>query len=309
MSEENRKTICIVCLVLALLLASCTGQAKKPTKAPQPTSAVYTQAAQTLIAELTQNAPPGAAPVTAQAAPPKQLTPTEMVVLPPTSTPLPTDTPFPTDTVAPTPEPLPTLPPLPTATFTATTPPEPTFTLAYSDDFSWTAGWVVANDIDFYYHFTQSGYNMLSKVKNDIVFSVKTLQFVDTRVEVKGHRVSGPLDGYYGVVCRFADASHFYALLMGTDGQFYIAKKLGREMIFLVGGKDTAAAILTGNAPNIVRGDCIGRTLALYVNGVLLASVDDFEYTAGSVGLAVGTNDVPDYEVLFDDFAVYVPGQ
>jgi hypothetical protein len=64
--------------------------------------------------------------------------------------------------------------------------------------------------------------------------------------------------------------------------------------------------VRTGNAPNHIIGECTDQTLALTVNGNLVAVVQDFDLSAGGVGVMVGTRLMPGYQALFDDFKVSV---
>ena len=295
------KTIVAVLLLASLMLSGCLGGVKEPV-APEVDLA-YTQAAQTIAAELTANAPVATkAPPEAQALPPSP-EPT----LPPTSTPQPTNTLPPTATQLPTATPLPTNTPTPTVTATLAIPPEPNFSLAFDDDFSYASGWPTGGDKQVRLHYTMGGYVIENNVTNDVAWSTRSQQFVDMRVEVTASRISGSLEGYYGVICRFADGSNYYVLGASSDGSYMIGKQKSGKLTFLVEGKDDSGLVYTGNAPNVIRGDCIGNTLTLYVNGVKLASVEDGEFTAGAAGLGAGTKRNPGYEVFFDDFKVYIP--
>ncbi len=290
-----------VSLIAVLILSGCLGA--KETPADLNLDLAYTQAAQTIVAELTQNAPQVTeAPLQAQVVQP---TPTE--TLPPTSTPKPTDTPVPTELPAPTATPLPSEPPLLTATIAESIQPELNFSLAFEDNFSFALGWPTGSDSFVQLHYFQGGYAIRNKVVKDVVWSTRSQQFVDLRVEVTASRMSGDLEGYYGVVCRFADGSNYYMLGVSSDGSYMIGKQKAGNLIFLIEGKDESASVNTGNAPNLIRGDCIGNTLTLYANGTMLASVEDSEFTAGAAGLAVGTKRNPGYEAFFDDFRVYIP--
>jgi hypothetical protein len=66
-------------------------------------------------------------------------------------------------------------------------------------------------------------------------------------------------------------------------------------------------AILTGTQINRVRADCIGNLLILYVNGILVGSAVDADFTSGDVGILAGTFDQPGVDVYFDNFVVYKP--
>jgi len=68
-----------------------------------------------------------------------------------------------------------------------------------------------------------------------------------------------------------------------------------------------SGAIQQGFATNRLRADCIGDTLTLYVNGKLAASAIDSSYTGGDVGFIVGTFDIPNTEIAFDNLTVYSP--
>lgn len=294
-------TLLSISLIAMLILSGCLGGNEPPVE--PDIDLAYTQAAQTIIAELTLNAPQATdIPPEAQVVQPS---PTE--TLPPTSTPLPTETPNPTETPVPTQTPLPTNTPGPSPTIQVESPPEPNFRLAFEDDFSFALGWPTGSDTFVHLHYTRGGYVIENKVVQDVVWSTRSQQFSDMRVEVTANRESGDLEGYYGVVCRFADGSNFYVLAVSSDGSYMIGKQKAGNLTFLIEGLNESGSVFTGNAPNLIRGDCIGNTLSLYANGVMLASVEDTDFTAGAAGLAVGTKRNPGYEAFFDDFKVYIP--
>ena len=65
--------------------------------------------------------------------------------------------------------------------------------------------------------------------------------------------------------------------------------------------------IQQGNELNVISADCIGSTLALYVNGTQLISVKDDSFSSGDVGLIAGTFDTPGTDIHFDNFIVRQP--
>lgn len=291
-----------ISVIAVLILSGCLGKEEAPVAVD--IDLAYTQAAQTIVAELTQNAPP----VTEAPAEVQVFEPTPTETFPPTSTPVPTETPAPTHTLAPMePSPLLSETPALTGTVAEAYPPEIDFTLAFEDDFSFALGWPTGDDSAVQLRYFRGGYAIKNKVARDVVWSTRSQQFVDMRVEVTASRVSGDLEGYYGVVCRFANGSNYYMLGVSSDGSYMIGKRKAGNLTFLIEGKDESSSVYTGNTPNIIRADCIGNTLSLYANGVLLASVEDDEFTGGAAGLAVGTRRNPGFEAFFDDFKVYIP--
>ncbi len=65
--------------------------------------------------------------------------------------------------------------------------------------------------------------------------------------------------------------------------------------------------IKQGAVTNHLRADCIGDTLKLHANGIMLGAVQDTDFHSGDVGLIAGTFDKPGTEVRFDNFSVLKP--
>jgi hypothetical protein len=289
-----------VFLLAVLLLSSCSVIAKKP--APTQLSDIeYTQAAETISAELTLKAPQATPTVLEQVVQaatstlPPTNTPAPTETLPPTSTPLPTDTPEPTET------PTPAIPSdTPTATFT----PEPEYTLLFQDDLK--SGFWTTDKTDAYrMQYTMGGYMISNKTKQDIIYSVHDVPLGDVRVQVTGKRISGPMDGYYGLICNFVNGSNFYFLGIGVDGWYGIGIKQTGQLRFLKEGMDKSGAIKLGDMENDLRAECGQGVLSLWVNGVQLTAVTDQTLAAGSTGIGVGNRDTAGTEVLFQDFSLF----
>ncbi len=283
-------------LLSAFVLSGCLGFITTPSS-PPPTEGIaeallaYTQAAETISAELTLNAP---APETATA------TPTEVEeTLPPTSTPLPTNTPLPSDT--PTPIESPTPPVTDTPTFT----PEPAWQLLWSDDFTSGRFWSTERGDTFRLFYSAGGYSIASNVVDEIVFSVRTEALANVRLEVIAQWKEGPFDTYYGLICHFLNGGNYYLLAVGADGWYGILKKMNSRISALTEGMDASGVVYAGSAPNTLRADCVNGNLTLWVNGVPIATARDLSFTAGMVGLGVGARKKSGVQVIFDDFMVY----
>lgn len=294
-------------IVLAMLLSGCSVFNRAPVGAtPAPDTAstealAFTQAAETIVAELTANAPAVTEPAEVQAAPTN--TPE---VLPPTSTPKPTNTPLPSDTPEPSATPLPTATDTPAVPPTATLPPEPSWLLSSTDDFSF-GFWPTEGTTSIKFHYTMGGYSILNENEQSIAWSTRSDQFAGVRLEVETRKLSGPMDGYYGVVCNFANGGNYYFLGVGSDGWYGIGLQYTNKMTWLIEGIDTTGAVHTGGSPNVIRADCANGMLSLWSNGTLIATVQDKTFSAGAIGMGVGSRKVGKVDVLFDNFSVYLP--
>ena len=273
------------CLALAVLLAACNLPGRSQSTL-EDDDAIRTQVAETISAKLTAQVGPGEITGT-----PGVLSPTALPTQPPPTLAA-------TQTVAPSP----TLPP--------TLPPEPTreARLVYEDDFGKDNGWwyTETND-DFGFKFVDDGYQIYINILNAPIWSIREVSTEDVIVEVEAALLEGPQDGYYGVVCRHQGEDDYYSLVISPDGSYGIAKMEDGEYEFLAEGRDQSGIIKGGDAPNRVRGECIGETLTLYANGQKLLSVDDDDLLSGDVGLLAGTRLSGGIEVLFTYFAILEP--
>ena len=131
--------------------------------------------------------------------------------------------------------------------------------------------------------------------------------FRDVQVEADATRLAGPVQNLFGLICRSIDSDNFYFFAISSDGYFGLGKVKNAQAGLL--GQAMMAyspAILQGN-PNHLRFDCIGDTLKGIVNGQLVATSRDADYSSGEVGLVAGALDAPDVDVAFDNFVVYKP--
>lgn len=231
-----------------------------------------TQMAATISAELTRKAP------TATRIPTKTLRPTPTNTLPPTDTPIP-----PTPIPSATPDTL------------------------YVDDFTNSRGWASTVQDNFAFGKDQGGYYIFVNYPNAAIWSIRYEDYTDVRVQTHAKRVKGPETGYYGVVCRFVDASNYYMMVVAEDGFYGIGKMLEGSLTFIAKGLDEAGVIFKGDAANQVEGDCLGSQLSLVVNGQNLLQVEDFLHKQGKIGLVTGAFTGYGVQVNFSDFIVLKP--
>jgi len=270
-----------------ILLVGCNMPAGGSTL-PQDPGPAYTQAAETIIAALTQAAP------------------TSMATLPAPVDQAATDTPLPPAPDTPTLTPTATETPLPTATPTATTT-EQTAKVLFEDNFEGNTSWYTVENNRFSLRYEDDGYAIRVDLVNAPVWSVRLQDWADVRLEVDAAHLDGPEDGYFGLTCRHADDANYYAFLINSQGGYGIGRVIDNDFEFLDEGSDSTGILKTGDATNHLRADCIGETLRLYVNGQKLLEVDADDFDSGDIGLIVKTGARPGLDVFFDNFAVLEP--
>jgi hypothetical protein len=109
-------------------------------------------------------------------------------------------------------------------------------------------------------------------------------------------KVSGPPGGGYGLIVRDQqpqtrdgrNQGGRYDVLEASDrGQFGIWRREGEQWVTLVPWTN-AAAIRTGDAPNLLTASAVGTRLTFSVNGVQVGSATDPVLADGGVGVFVG---------------------
>jgi len=183
--------------------------------------------------------------------------------------------------------------------------------LLFLDDFSNDdSGWYSNGDPSAVAAYDGGGYRIVVTQETSAVWAVPGRLFTDVRIEVSADKKSGDDDNFFGLMCRVqgsTDTANFYLLMISSDGYYGIAKRVNGGELALVGQQKMqfSDAINLGSGVNHVRADCVGESLSLYANDVLLAQVVDGDLTTGQVGLLAGTFSVPGTNILFDDLAVY----
>jgi len=183
--------------------------------------------------------------------------------------------------------------------------------LLYFDDFSNDdSGWYYNGDPSAFAAYEGGGYRIVVTQETSAVWAVPGRLFTDVRIEVSADKKSGDDDNFFGLMCRVqgsTDTANFYLLMISSDGYYGIAKRVNGGELILVGQEKMqfSNAINLGSGMNQVRADCVGDTLSLYANDVLLVEVVDSDLTTGQVGLLAGTFSVPGTNILFDDLAIY----
>jgi hypothetical protein len=182
--------------------------------------------------------------------------------------------------------------------------------LLFEDDFSDEySGWPNSADEDGFTGYHRDSYRILVTAENKDVWVVPGVDFSDVSIEVDATKIGGADDNDFGVICRAEDLDNFYAAVVSSDGYYGIFQISGDDGFELIEMEELQQdeAIKQGNVTNHLRFDCIGDTLSLYVNGELVARVEDSDLSSGDIGLLAGTYDIPGTDILFDDLSVESP--
>lgn len=118
----------------------------------------------------------------------------------------------------------------------------------------------------------------------------------DQIVEASFTTNGSPKDTSYGVVCRRRDNDNYYRLGVGNDGTFAIAKVENGTSTVLTGGGKWVRDRRLIDAPGtvIVRGECRGPTLRLFVDNQPIIQIADAVFDRpGGVGVFVETFTLP----------------
>ena len=199
---------------------------------------------------------------------------------------------------------VPTDAPLPTETII----PISVGSILLSDDFS-SSQWGTSTDGDSSVEYAGEALQIIVFTKNWFVWSTPDDQdYQNVHMEVTVIVNDTDPNTAFGLMCNQqpgADSS-FYYFAMTPAGQYAIAKAtVDQDDVFLTNNdKWASSSLISKNASSYrVGADCGNSTLALYVDGQLIASVSDSSYTNGGVAVftwsaekATSTN------VSFDDF-------
>jgi hypothetical protein len=179
------------------------------------------------------------------------------------------------------------------------------------DDFSDpNSGWDRVSVDEGSTDYQDGGYRIFVNTENYSIWAnPNQSSYTDVSVEVDAHKIGGPDDNEYGLVCRHADPGNFYAAVISSDGFFGFYRRIdsGNFEGLGTGQFEPSDAINLGSETNHIRLDCVGSTLTLYANGELLGEASDSGIASGDVGLYAGTFETAGTDILFDNFVVRQP--
>jgi LysM repeat protein len=176
----------------------------------------------------------------------------------------------------------------------------PSGPILFEDNFTTPGLWATIEDPDFFIGYENNNYRIFNEFADSYVSSVRSSPAGDVQVEVDANRVAGPESGYYGAVCRWQDIHNYYALVIGDDGTAGIVRIQGGVETFIAQDEVEFDAADW----NTVGGICAGNTLTVLLNGESVLEARDGAFTAGAVGMMVGTRSEPGVDVHFDNFVL-----
>jgi hypothetical protein len=300
--NQNRCGITLVFWLISLMFGGCTlAGISQPTSTASSESqpeAVYTSAAQTIVAELTRVAgpstqEPGAVQPTESTPAPSLGSPT--ATPPAVETPSPTETPTPVPTDTPEATGTPTL--TPTGTISATDPKLNLGSPSWSDHFANGSNWYLYSDEYATFKVKDSMLVMTSistGYRNAWMLALPEPENYYMEITAYPRACSGR--DRYGVIFR-TDADTGYLFGFSCDGEYSLLKWDGETSTKLVDWKASTSILAGANQTNHLGLMVRDNQFALYANGSLLTEVKDSSYQKGGFGLFIGAQNTQDFKV------------
>jgi hypothetical protein len=226
----------------------------------------------------------------------------------PSDTPLPapTATPLPaaTDTAAPTASAEPST--TPTARPAATAAPIPHGDVIFQDDFTDPSLWILSDDSVFRTSIAagQLTFTLKAGDRYRLIFNSHR-RASDFVASVAASAATCQARDRYGLLFRIKDLTNYYVFDVDCNAQYRLAKMVNNTLTPL---KDWTKSSLIHSEPgaqNELAVRAKGKTLAIYVNGVLLTSVEDETFSEGALGLYAGSGISETYTAVFEHLNVW----
>ncbi len=178
--------------------------------------------------------------------------------------------------------------------------------MLFQDDFSKpNSGWRLFNDQNGWGAYLNNEYHILVMQDHTLLWTTVKNSFTDVIMNVKTSILSPTGAGDRGEMCRYTDPDNYYLLSISEDGYFGIFKKVDGIFSPLINWQYSSA--ITKYTPVTLTAACVGDTLTLGVDGVVLGQVKDAALSQGDIGLAAGTWEDADFGAAFSDLEVTSP--
>jgi hypothetical protein len=174
-----------------------------------------------------------------------------------------------------------------------------------SDDFSSSSsGWGTGTDSSSSVEYANGGLQMIVYQPLYVTWSTLGLEsYENIHMEVSVQNSSTDQEAFFGFICNEqGTTNNFYYVGVSPDGYYAFVKShiVGDDEIL----KKGTSSVISSSAQSMRLGlDCKNGSMTLYVNGQLIDSASDSEYTSGVFGLFAASDDQPSgASVTFDDF-------
>ncbi|HJX39438.1 MAG TPA: family 16 glycoside hydrolase [Anaerolineae bacterium] len=127
----------------------------------------------------------------------------------------------------------------------------------------------------------------------------------DFAVQVQARRVEGSDEGDYGLIIRAGPGGEeFYNFAISAGGYYNIYKYGSDGWTELVGFAQDSAIVGDGEW-DLLRVEAEGPAMSFLVNGEPLATVEDEDFSSGTIGFYAATYEDPEMLVAFDNLTVW----
>lgn len=161
---------------------------------------------------------------------------------------------------------------------------------------------------------TEEGWLVLENYQSDgyTTTAYSGEHFDDFVLEVEARWLEGSGLNWYGIQARTYfpehedDEYHSYLFLISSTGHFAIQAETKEDMVILTSGYSQYINTAMGES-NEITVVCNGDNLAFYVNGELLAEIEDDAFKAGDIGFRTTTTEDEPTKVGFRGLFIKTP--
>ena len=183
--------------------------------------------------------------------------------------------------------------------------------ILFFDDFSNpSSGWPTLQTVRGSYNYQPDGYHIVVNEVGGVLWAKTNAKYLDASISVDASLVGNEKNGYFGLLCRIRDDDNFYYFVIRNNGEYTLGKyKDAQFQSLLAEGWKQSSAINLNVQPLHIQADCVGNTLRLYVNNILLDEVTDSDFPAGYSGILAASLDAQEFEAVFNNFLITEPAQ
>jgi uncharacterized repeat protein (TIGR02543 family) len=183
-------------------------------------------------------------------------------------------------------------------------------TVLFSDDFSNpnSGDWDVYTDANGKVFYEDGWLHILNyTTASEDTESMLDGYFSDFALEADTKLVDGTDNNWHGVICRLQDLGNYYVCNISADGYYLISRFVDYDQVALTGPTPSSYINTGWDVVNTVRIECVGNSLSLSVNGHLLDTVYDSNFSSGKIGLLATSWEGDHSEIAFDNLVITEP--